>query len=99
MANRMRQRLFSAAGLAALVVSVIGMLPAPQRHRPSGLEAGAPVGAPHRPTAAAAVGDTAVFAGGCFWGIEGVFEHLKGVTSAVSGYTGGSISTPSTLTI
>jgi peptide-methionine (S)-S-oxide reductase len=32
---------------------------------------------------------TAVFAGGCFWGIEGVFSHLKGVTSAVSGYHGG----------
>jgi peptide-methionine (S)-S-oxide reductase len=32
---------------------------------------------------------TAVFAGGCFWGIEGVFSHLKGVRSAVSGYHGG----------
>jgi peptide-methionine (S)-S-oxide reductase len=32
---------------------------------------------------------TAVFAGGCFWGIEGVFSHLAGVTSVVSGYHGG----------
>lgn len=32
----------------------------------------------------------AVFAGGCFWGVEGVFSHVKGVTSAVSGYHGGS---------
>ena len=32
---------------------------------------------------------TAVFAGGCFWGVQGVFEHVKGVTRAVSGYTGG----------
>ncbi len=32
---------------------------------------------------------TAVFAGGCFWGIEAVFSHVKGVTSAVSGYHGG----------
>lgn len=31
----------------------------------------------------------AVFAGGCFWGVEGVFSHIKGVTSAVSGYHGG----------
>lgn len=38
--------------------------------------------------------DTAVFAGGCFWGIEGVFEHLKGVTSAVSGYAGGTTTNP-----
>jgi peptide-methionine (S)-S-oxide reductase len=28
-------------------------------------------------------------AGGCFWGVQGVFQHVKGVTSAVSGYTGG----------
>lgn len=33
---------------------------------------------------------TAVFAGGCYWGTEAVFEHVKGVTSAVSGYAGGS---------
>lgn len=32
---------------------------------------------------------TAVFAGGCFWGIEAIFSHTKGVTSAVSGYHGG----------
>jgi peptide-methionine (S)-S-oxide reductase len=41
------------------------------------------------------VRDTAVFAGGCFWGIEGVFEHVKGVTSATAGYAGGSVSSPS----
>jgi peptide-methionine (S)-S-oxide reductase len=33
--------------------------------------------------------ETAVFAGGCFWGVQGVFQHVKGVTSAVSGYAGG----------
>jgi peptide-methionine (S)-S-oxide reductase len=32
---------------------------------------------------------TAIFAGGCFWGVEGVFSHVPGVTSAVSGYHGG----------
>jgi len=32
---------------------------------------------------------TAVFAGGCFWGVQGVFQHVDGVTSAVSGYAGG----------
>jgi peptide-methionine (S)-S-oxide reductase len=32
---------------------------------------------------------TAIFAGGCFWGVQGVFQHVKGVTSAVSGYSGG----------
>jgi len=33
--------------------------------------------------------ETAVFAGGCFWGVQGVFQHVKGVTNAVSGYAGG----------
>jgi peptide-methionine (S)-S-oxide reductase len=33
---------------------------------------------------------TAVFAGGCFWGVDGVFKHVKGVTKVVSGYAGGS---------
>jgi peptide-methionine (S)-S-oxide reductase len=36
---------------------------------------------------------TAVFAGGCFWGVQGVFQHVKGVTRAVSGYSGGSAAT------
>jgi len=35
----------------------------------------------------------AVLAGGCFWGVDGVFKHVKGVTSVVSGYSGGSAST------
>jgi len=34
--------------------------------------------------------ETAVLAGGCFWGMESVFEHVKGVTNVVSGYAGGS---------
>lgn len=38
---------------------------------------------------------TAVFAGGCFWGIEGVFSHVAGVTSVVSGYHGGAARTAS----
>ena len=33
--------------------------------------------------------ETAVFAGGCFWGIQAVFQHTKGVQSAISGYAGG----------
>ena len=35
----------------------------------------------------------AVLAGGCFWGIQGIFQHVKGVTSAVSGYSGGTAET------
>ena len=36
---------------------------------------------------------TAVFAGGCFWGVQGVFQHVNGVTRAVSGYSGGGAET------
>jgi peptide-methionine (S)-S-oxide reductase len=37
--------------------------------------------------------EVAVVAGGCFWGVQGVFQHLAGVTNAVSGYAGGDRST------
>jgi peptide-methionine (S)-S-oxide reductase len=38
---------------------------------------------------------TAIFSGGCFWGVEAVFSHVKGVHSAVSGYDGGNLKDPS----
>jgi len=41
------------------------------------------------PLASSSSKATAVLAGGCFWGVEAVFEHVKGVTNAVSGYSGG----------
>jgi peptide-methionine (S)-S-oxide reductase len=40
-----------------------------------------------------ATSEEAVLAGGCFWGVQGVFQHVNGVTNAVSGYTGGDKST------
>ncbi|MCC6452274.1 MAG: peptide-methionine (S)-S-oxide reductase, partial [Acidobacteria bacterium] len=46
-----------------------------------------PVATPN-PNAQTAKLETAVFAGGCFWGVEGVYEHVKGVTNVVSGYAG-----------
>jgi peptide-methionine (S)-S-oxide reductase len=55
--------------------------------------AGFPAPPPPGPAEAAAGPQTAVFAGGCFWGVEGVFEQLKGVTKAVSGYSGGEAKT------
>jgi len=55
----------------------------------------APLPAPavDAPLAAAASPATAIFAGGCFWGVEAVFGHVKGVKSATSGYSGGDAST------
>jgi peptide-methionine (S)-S-oxide reductase len=48
---------------------------------------------PIGPTAKAE--QTAVFAGGCFWGVEAVFEHVKGVLRVTSGYAGGTVASPS----
>src|SRR5689334_2194269 len=44
--------------------------------------------------ATAAAEDTAVFAGGCFWGVEAVFDHVKGVKQAISGYASGQLANP-----
>ena len=68
------------------------------------LAAGLPAGASRRkgsrfrrpaPTSRRANPATAVavFAGGCFWGVQGVFQHVDGVESAVSGYAGGAADT------
>jgi peptide-methionine (S)-S-oxide reductase len=46
------------------------------------------------PLAATKGQETAVLAGGCFWGMQAVFEHLKGVKSVVAGYSGGHVESP-----
>ncbi len=60
-------------------------------------QAGSPLPDPKvdAPLARASGKQTAVFAGGCFWGVEAVFDHVKGVTQAVSGYAGGNADNPS----
>ncbi|MGA9884334.1 MAG: peptide-methionine (S)-S-oxide reductase MsrA [Candidatus Acidiferrales bacterium] len=45
-------------------------------------------------SAAAKGSETVVLAGGCFWGIQGVFEHVKGVTKTTAGYSGGTVKNP-----
>jgi peptide-methionine (S)-S-oxide reductase len=45
------------------------------------------------PKPAVASQETAVLAGGCFWGVDAVFKHVKGVSKVVSGYSGGSAAT------
>ena len=78
-----------ALGLAALVSVASMWLSFP------GLQKTAAAMAPEpAPVGVAAASDTAVFAGGCFWGVEAVFEHMKGVASATSGYAGGKSSSP-----
>ena len=62
----------------------------------AGSGAGAAVPAPvvDEAKAAAKGKETAVVAGGCFWGIQAVFQHVKGVHSATAGYSGGTVKNP-----
>lgn len=55
----------------------------------SASEEGRPLPAPALDEPVTAAVETAVFAGGCFWGVQGVFQHVAGVKEAVSGYAGG----------
>ena len=84
------RKFWSLALLAALPLGTLLVL------SPSGF-AEAPVVVPppavDEPVPAAATTETAVLAGGCFWGVQGVFQHVAGVTRAVSGYSGGAQST------
>jgi len=61
--------------------------------------AGNPIGIADPATTNAKGEQIAVFAGGCFWGIEAVFERVKGVTDATSGYSGGTAKTANYKTV
>jgi len=78
--------------LAAAAALGLGLSSAPGRAEP-------PMGALPAPaldvTTSGPGLQTAIFSGGCFWGVQGVFEHVKGVTQALSGYTGGHVVNPS----
>ena len=60
----------------------------------SGASAAVPSPVVDEAKAAAKGKETAVVAGGCFWGIQAVFQHVKGVHSATSGYSGGTVKNP-----
>jgi peptide-methionine (S)-S-oxide reductase len=90
---------FKARGIAALTLFValgaalfavhLGVEPSPRANASAavpGPTVDEPVGRP-------GASETAVLAGGCFWGVQGVFQHVKGVSAAVSGYAGGDAST------
>jgi peptide-methionine (S)-S-oxide reductase len=63
-------------------------------HLQRGLAMGLLLGLAMLPNAMAApMAQTAVFAGGCFWGVDAVFKHVKGVDQVVSGYAGGNADT------
>jgi peptide-methionine (S)-S-oxide reductase len=84
---------FVRPGMIATVL--VGFAAALRLSAPSAAEEPRALPAPivDEPAQSAPASEVAVFAGGCFWGVQGVFQHVKGVTSAVSGYSGGEKST------
>jgi peptide-methionine (S)-S-oxide reductase len=76
-----------AAAIGALAVSAFAVAPS------RAAEDAVIIPAPATDVAAADGTQTAVIAGGCFWGVQGVFQHTSGVINAVSGYAGGSKAT------
>jgi peptide-methionine (S)-S-oxide reductase len=75
--------------VALRAFALLSMVAAPAA-LPTHLPSPAPISAPDP-----AKLDTVVFAGGCFWGVQGVFQHVKGVVVATSGYAGGKVAQPS----
>lgn len=87
-----RYSLLRGLGATLLLVLLAGLLWQP---RASATDRGVPLPPPNMnsTTPANAGPQTAVLAGGCFWGMEAVFQHVKGVIDVVSGYSGGQKST------
>jgi len=81
----------------ALIVGVVGWnaVRALGSRSPEAPKFPFPTPAIDAPLASAKGQQTAVLAGGCFWGIQAVFEHLKGVSKVTSGYAGGHVKSPS----
>jgi peptide-methionine (S)-S-oxide reductase len=74
--------------LASAMASLYGVLIAPVAAGAAEAPVVIPVATVDNPKAGGAL-QTAVLAGGCFWGVQGIFEHLSGVHRVVSGYAGG----------
>lgn len=75
------------------VILILGALGVWNRANAKNKTADLPNPAVDTPLADTSAKETAVVAGGCFWGVQAVFQHVKGVQSAISGYSGGSPST------
>lgn len=93
--SRLSKRALLLSAAAALPVSVFlsGTSPSHAEEAPRLVPAFVEPGPSAAAVKVSAGPQTITFSGGCFWGVQGVFEHVKGVTRAVSGYTGGQADT------
>jgi peptide-methionine (S)-S-oxide reductase len=90
MAYASRARFILATVLGSAAIAAVALLGV----HPAGAAESFAVPAPAVDEPASDAGpETAVFAGGCFWGVQGVFQHVSGVTQAESGYAGGAEAT------
>src|SRR5690242_5887629 len=80
----------SSTRLALILGPLLGATACSAKANPN---AALPVPAVDAPRVAASGQQTAVLSGGCFWGVQAVFQHVKGVIKATSGYSGGSAKT------
>jgi peptide-methionine (S)-S-oxide reductase len=84
----------TASSLRLALVLAASLLAATACNAKAGTAAPVPAPTVDAPRASAPSKQTAVIAGGCFWGIQAVFQHVKGVISATSGYSGGTKKNP-----
>jgi peptide-methionine (S)-S-oxide reductase len=82
------------SSLRLALILAASLLAATACNAKAGTAAPVPAPAVDAPRASAPSKQTAVIAGGCFWGIQAVFQHVKGVISATSGYSGGTKKNP-----
>jgi peptide-methionine (S)-S-oxide reductase len=96
--NRLRATSWRVLAVAA-ILGVVAFAGVAMRSAPQGRARVIPPTPSLDQTAGQATSEVAVLAGGCFWGIQGVYQHVKGVTSAVSGYAGGQKNTANYATV
>jgi peptide-methionine (S)-S-oxide reductase len=93
--NRARARLMERLKTVAIVVALVALVGLGFHIPLSTAEGAHAIPAAASDETNAATTEVAVLAGGCFWGVQGVFQHTEGVLNAVSGYAGGEEKTAS----
>ncbi|MDQ6702531.1 MAG: peptide-methionine (S)-S-oxide reductase MsrA [Pseudomonadota bacterium] len=92
-----RPALRTASVALGLFLTVLGIAVFFRLASPAAVKLATPINPPLAgvPNSTGSGTDRTIVAGGCFWGVQAVFQHTKGVTSAVSGYSGGTPAAPS----
>jgi peptide-methionine (S)-S-oxide reductase len=85
----MMRKIFGIAPRAVVAISVLALVALAVRNYPAAAEGARVLPMPAVDASPGTGTSVVVLAGGCFWGVQGVFQHVKGVSSAISGYAGG----------